>query len=152
MLDGPTQARDLRATAANKALIRAFIDDVLVNGRMDKLGGYFDGDHYLQHNPQVGDGLSGLGTALEAMAEQGSFMKYDRIHTILGEGDFVLGVSEGSLGGTHTAYYDLFRVENSKIAEHWDVIEPILARDQWKNTNGKFQFCPPTATIDEDLP
>lgn len=138
MTDGPTQAMDLGKTEANKVLIRSFVDDILVNGRMEKLAGYFAGDTYVQHNPQIGDGLSGLGKALEAMAKQGITMKYDSIHKVLGEGNFVLTVSEGSFGGKHVSFYDLFRVENGKIAEHWDTIEAIPARDAWKNNNGKF--------------
>lgn len=138
MLDGPTEATDLDKTEANKALVRAFVDDILVNGRMDKLAGYFDGDHYLQHNPQVADGLSGLGAALEAFARQGLTLKYDRIHRILGEGNFVLVVSEGTFGGRATSFYDLFRVAGGKLAEHWDTIEAIPPRAQWKNDNGKF--------------
>lgn len=47
-------------------------------------------------------------------------------------------MSEGKFGGKPTAYYDLFRVENNKIVEHWDVLETIPAKDQWKNKNGKF--------------
>jgi predicted SnoaL-like aldol condensation-catalyzing enzyme len=140
MIDGPTEASDLDRTATNKTLVRAFVDDILVHGRMEKLAGYFDGDHYLQHNPQIGDGLSGLGAALEAMAKAGITMKYDRIHTVLGEGNFVLAVSEGHLGGRHSSFYDMFRVENGKIAEHWDTIEAIPAKADWKNTNGKFGF------------
>jgi predicted SnoaL-like aldol condensation-catalyzing enzyme len=50
----------------------------------------------------------------------------------------VLAVSEGTFGGTPTSYYDLFRVENGKIAEHWDVMETILQEDKRANTNGKF--------------
>lgn len=65
-------------------------------------------------------------------------MKYDRIHKLLGEGNFVLVTSEGSFGGNHTAFYDLFRVENGKIAEHWDTMETIPDRSEWKNSNGKF--------------
>lgn len=140
MLDGPTQARDLGQTSANKALVRRFVDDILVNGRMDVLPDYFDGDGYVQHNPQIGDGLSGLGVALRALASAGIAMKYDRIHQVLGEGDFVLVVSEGSFGGRPTSFYDLFRVENGKIAEHWDTIETIPPRSEWKNQNGKFGF------------
>ena len=138
MIDGPTEPVDLWRTEANKALVRAFVDDIPVNGRMDKLAGYFDGDHLVQHNPQVGDGLSGLGAALLAMAKQGITIKYDRIHRVLGEGNFVLVVSEGNLGGRHSSFYDLFRVENGKLAEHWDTIETIPAKEQWKNANGKF--------------
>ncbi|WP_346320328.1 nuclear transport factor 2 family protein [Chitinophaga sp. YIM B06452] len=138
MTDGPTEAKDLDKTAANKKLVRQFVEDILVNGRMDKLTGYFDGDNYIQHNPTIPDQLSGLGKALETMAKQGIIMKYDKIHMVLGEGNFVLVVSEGHLGGKHSSFYDLFRVENGKIAEHWDTIEEIPARETWKNENGKF--------------
>ena len=138
MIDGPTAVLDPGKTAANKVLVRSFVDDILVNGHMQKLAGYYDGDNYVQHNPQIGDGLSGLGQALEAMAKQGITMKYDTIHMVLGEGDFVLTVSEGKFGGKHVSFYDLFRAANGKIAEHWDTIEDIPARADWKNSNGKF--------------
>lgn len=140
MIDGATEVKEAAKTEANKALVRSFVEDILVNGRMERLAGYFDGDNYLQHNPLIPDQLSGLGGALAAMAKQGITMKYDRIHTVLGEGNFVLVVSEGQLGGVHNSFYDLFRAENGRIAEHWDTIEPIPAREQWKNDNGKFGF------------
>ncbi|MBX5204045.1 SnoaL-like domain-containing protein [Rhizobium sp. NZLR1] len=138
MTDGPTEAVDLDKTAANKKLVKNFVSDILVAGKMGKLAGYFDGENYIQHNPQIADGLSGLGAALQAMAKAGVTMKYDRVHHVLGEGNFVLTVSEGSFAGKHTSFYDLFRVENGKIAEHWDAIETIPAKSEWKNKNGKF--------------
>ncbi len=138
MTDGSTAAGDLDKTDANKRLVRSFVEDILVNGKMEKLAGYFDGDRYTQHNPQIGDGLSGLGKALEAMARQGVTMKYNRIHQVLGEGNFVLVVSEGEFAGQPSSFYDLFRVESGKIAEHWDTIETIPARQLWRNDNGKF--------------
>lgn len=140
MIDGPTAPGDLAKTAENKALVRSFVDDILVNGRMEKLAGYFEGDNYIQHNPHIANGLSGLGAALEQMAANGVTMKYDTIHQVLGEGNFVLAVSEGTFGGAPTSFYDLFRVENGKIAEHWDVVEPIAPQGEWKNQNGKFGF------------
>lgn len=138
MIDGTTQIQDTDKTEANKALVKAFVDDVLVNGKLDKLANYFDGNNYIQHNPQIGDGLSGLGSALEALAKQGITMKYDKVHKVLGEGNFVLVVSEGSFGGQPTSYYDLFRVENGHVAEHWDTMETIPHRSVWKNDNGKY--------------
>ncbi|MCZ7976951.1 nuclear transport factor 2 family protein [Agrobacterium salinitolerans] len=138
MIDGPTEARDLDKTQANKTLVATFVDDILVNGRMQKLSDYFDGDNYVQHNPQIGDGLSGLGAALKAMADAGITMKYDRVHKVLGKGNFVLTVSEGTFAGKPTSFYDLFRVQAGKIAEHWDTIETIPAEAEWKNQNGKF--------------
>ena len=136
--DGATEITDLEKTEANKKLVGEFIETILMKGEMDKVANYFDGDKYIQHNPGVADGLSGLGAALEAMAKQGVKMEYDKVHKILGEGNFVLAMSEGKLGGVATSYYDLFRIENGKVAEHWDIIETILPKEEWKNENGKF--------------
>lgn len=138
MIDGAIEVKDIDKTEVNKTLVRNFVDDILVNGKMEKLAGYYDGDNYIQHNPQIPDKLSGLGAALEALGKQGIFLKYDKIHRVLGEGNFVLVVSEGHFGKDYNSFYDLFRVENGKIAEHWDVIEPIPAKENWKNNNGKF--------------
>lgn len=138
MTDGTTEVKDLSKTEENKKLVKAFVEDILVNGKMDKLAGYFNGDQYIQHNPNIPDQLSGLGKALGEMAKAGITMKYNKIHMLLGEGNFVLVVSEGYLGGKHSSFYDLFRVENGKIAEHWDTIEEIPSKENRKNNNGKF--------------
>lgn len=140
MTDGTAEVTDLEKTDSNKALVTAFVNDVLVNGKLDKLSSYFDGDNYLQHNPAIADGLSGLGAALKAMAEQGITMKYSQVHKVLGQGNFVLVISEGEFVGKPTSFYDLFRVHQGKIAEHWDTMETIPARADWKNQNGKFGF------------
>ncbi len=138
MTDGPVEAAQQNMTSENKALVEAFVRDILVNGDMSTLAQYFHGDAYIQHNPQIADGLRGLGDALAAMASAGVTMRYHRIHRILGEGNFVLVASEGEFAGKPTAFYDLFRVENGRIAEHWDTIETIPVREEWKNANGKF--------------
>ena len=138
MIDGATEITDLDKTIENKTIVTNFVEDILVNGKMEKLASYFDGDNYIQHNPNIPDQLSGLGASLASLAKQGVFLKFDKIHRVLGEGNFVLVVSEGSLGESHNAFYDLFRVENGKIAEHWDVVEPMIAKENWKNNNGKF--------------
>ena len=137
-LDGTTVLADLDKTAENKALVSRFVDAILVKGEMDKLTTYIDADNYLQHNTQIADGLAGLGAAFEAMAQQGINMIYTENHIVLGQGNFVLSVSEGTFADAPTSFYDLFRVEGGKIVEHWDVIETIPAQGEWKNSNGKF--------------
>lgn len=139
MLDGPTEATDLDKTEANKALMKAYMEDLL-QGRKEKFTSYFDGNDYIQHSPLVADNLTGLFAGLQALAKQGLAVKYERVHKILGEGNFVLVVSEGSFGGKPSAYYDLYRIQAGKIAEHWDTIEAIPPRAEWKNPNGKFGF------------
>jgi len=137
-IDGSTAIKDLAKTEENKQLVANFIDTVLVKGQFEQLSSFFDGDNYHQHNIMIADGLSGLSQALAAMAKQGIHMVYTKNHKILGEGNFVLSISEGTFADKPTSFYDLFRVENGKIVEHWDVIETILPKEQWKNTNGKF--------------
>lgn len=140
MIDGTTELKDLDKTTTNKALVEQFVRDVLMGQAPDKLASYFDGDKYIQHNPNIADGLSGLGAALAEMAKNGITMTYERIHKVLGEGNFVLVVSEGSFAGKHVSFYDLFRIEAGKISEHWDVIEPLLPQSEWQHQNGKFGF------------
>lgn len=92
----------------------------------------------IQHNTGIADGLSGLGAALTALANQGIQMIYSKTYMVLADGNYGLAVSEGTFGGAPTSYYDLFRVENGKIAEHWDVMETIAEESTWQNQNGKF--------------
>ena len=137
MVDGPTEATDLAETEANRETVRSFVDEVLINGRFDRLQHHFIGQHYTEHNPRMADGLSALRSALAA-SDDGVTIEYVRLHRLLAEGSFVLAVSEGSLAGVHSAFYDLFRLAAGKIVEHWDTVEAIPPRRQWKNDNGKF--------------
>lgn len=138
-IDGATDITDKEKKAANKAVVNRFIEDVIINHQKDKMTAYIHPEKYLQHNPAVADGLDGFGAALKYFAENGLVMEYEKVHMVLGEGNFVLAVSEGKFGkGDHTAFYDLFRLENGLIVEHWDVIARIPPKSEWKNENGKF--------------
>ncbi len=136
--DGTMEITDLDKTEENRELVKHFLYDVMQGNNPAKTPDYFDGDTYIQHNTGIADGLSGLGAALEALGKQGIAMVYDKVHQVLAQGNFVLAVSEGTFGGAATSYYDLWRVENGKIAEHWDVMETIAPKDTWQNQNGKF--------------
>ena len=137
-IDGTKEIKDTDKTEANRELVKNFLYDVMQGKHPEKTPDYFDGDTYLQHNTGIADGLSGLGTALAALAEQNIQMIYTTTHQVLAQGNFVLAVSEGTFGGAPTSYYDLWRVENGKIAEHWDVMETIADKSTWQNQNGKF--------------
>ncbi len=136
--DGPVAVTDHDRTDANKALVANFVDTVLIGGAFDRIGDYFDGNTYIQHNSHIADGVSGLAAGLKAQADAGISMRITRRHALYGDGNFVLVLSEGDISGQPTAFYDLFRVENGKIAEHWDVISPILPDSEAANQNGKF--------------
>ena len=130
MVDGPTEAVDLELTESNRALVQSFVETVLIDGQLDQLTDFVDEKTFTEHNPKLGDDLSLLRSALE--------IDYNRVHRVLAEGSFVLCVSEGDYRGNRTALYDLFRVANGKVVEHWDTTEKIAPRSEWKNDNGKF--------------
>lgn len=136
-IDG-TLEKQLVDSETTRKVVSSFVGDVLRGENPDKLTSYFDGDTYIQHNTGIADGLSGLGAALAALAEQGIQMIYNKTYMVLADGNYGLAVSEGTFGGAPTSYYDLFRVENGKIAEHWDVMETIAEKSTWQNQNGKF--------------
>ncbi len=138
MVDGPTEATDLDQTEANRSLVRSFVEEVLIDRRVDRLGHYIDADGFTEHNPKMKDGIHSVRARLEATSGDRRVVEYERIHRSLAEGSFVLTVCEGQLSGVHTAFYDLFRVRDGKLAEHWDTTEAVPARSEWKNDNGKF--------------
>ena len=116
--DGYMAVEDTGKTEENRELVKNFLVDVMQGKHPEKTASYFDGDKYIQ--------------------QQGISMIYDTVHMVLADGNFVLGVSEGTFGGVPTSYYDLWRIENGKIAEHWDVMETIADQSAWQNDNGKF--------------
>lgn len=134
MVDGPTEARDHALTERNRTLVRSFVETVLVQGQLDQLSDFINATTYAEHNPRLGDDISLLRSALEDRDR----IDYRQVHRVLAEGDFVLCVSEGHGDGKHAAFYDLFRLVDGKIVEHWDTTEKIAPRGEWKNNNGKF--------------
>lgn len=137
-IDGATEITDLDQTEANKALVEEFITKSLIDHAEVNITDYISPVTYLQHNPMVADGLEGFGAFMAQMAEQGITMDYTEVHQVIGEGNFVLTLSEGALGGEPTAFYDLFRLEDGLIVEHWDVIAPMPGADAPHNEAGKF--------------
>jgi predicted SnoaL-like aldol condensation-catalyzing enzyme len=138
MVDGPTETTDLDRTEANRSLVRGFIEDVMINRRVDRLDHYIDRQQFTQHSPVLEDGVDALKALLEAVSGDRAAVEYERLHRLLAEGSFVLSVSEGFRAGVHSSFYDLFRVAEGKLVEHWDTIEAVPAPSEWKNENGKF--------------
>ena len=135
-LDGPTDFQDIDKTVSNKALLKEYFEKVVIGGHRE-LAPNFRGPFH-QHNPFGEDNKSGAQVTSGPFAKPGFVYRVDRVHMILGEGSFVLVVNEGLFDNKPASFYDFYRVENDKIAEHWDVIETIPSKESWKNTNGKF--------------
>ena len=117
----------------NKKLVVDFYNEVIFRGNPDPVDKYI-GDKYIQHNPTVADGKEGLLNLLNNM--QKSDEPSGEIVRVVAEGDLVvLHVKSyhwpGPNGG---AIIDIFRVEEGKIVEHWDVIQAIPSEPANSNT------------------
>lgn len=138
MLDGEITLTDLDKTDANRDLVAAFAQKVLVERQHDLLETFVT-ENLIQHDPEGADGAEALQASLEALRTDGTpQIAYQRVHRVLAEGNFVLCMSEGHRDGLHSGLYDLFRVTDGKIAEQWNTVSPIAPRHEWKNDNGKF--------------
>jgi predicted SnoaL-like aldol condensation-catalyzing enzyme len=136
-VDGPTEVRDREKTEANRTLVRTYRETVMVSLRFDRIEEFIEGAHYAQHASKIGDGIARLRDRIASVAKEGGQL-FLTPRRFVAEGNFVLVLTEGELPSGPTALYDLFRVENGKLVEHWDVLSPIPPRDQWKNPNGPF--------------
>lgn len=136
-IDGPTEIADLGETERNKAIVREFLDTVLVGGKAERVTDFISTETYIQHNPQVDDGLEGFGAFAAELAKQDKTMCYLDVFKLIGQGNFVVSYCKMSLGDEEYAVFDIFRLENGLIVEHWDNMEVIPPQDQWNNS-GKF--------------
>lgn len=123
-IDGPVIPLQLEKTDTNRALIKRFIDQCMIreDGGATK---FFNFGLYIQHNRDVGDGLGGLLWAMLRMKRQGKTIKFKHNYHIIAEGNFVLSATEGYAGNEKVTFFDLFRIEENKIVEHWDIIAPM---------------------------
>lgn len=137
-MDGASEVADRDRTAANKALVIEFVTKALINGEQVDYTRYIDPADYVQHNSMVGDGLAAFGAFLGDLAKQGVSMAYSRVHLTVAEGNFVLTASEGTFGGKPQAFYDLFRLSDGRIVEHWDVIADMPAPGARDDDTSKF--------------
>jgi predicted SnoaL-like aldol condensation-catalyzing enzyme len=135
-VDGSTEVRDREKTEANRTLVRNYRQTVMVALRFDRIEEFID-SALVQHASKIGDGIAQLRDRIASVAKAGGQLHLTP-RRFVAEGNFVLVLSEGDIPSGLTALYDLVRVENGKIVEHWDVLSPIPPRDQWKNTNGPF--------------
>ena len=132
MILGDFEIKDLDKTEENKALVRSFFVDIFQNANHGALEKYVSTETYIQHNPNVPNGIDAVKHFLATQD-----FNYDFIFKVIGQGNHVVSYSKATFNGTELAVFDLFRIENGKIVEHWDNMEPIPARDTWANT-GKF--------------
>ena len=108
-----------------KNLVLSFYKEVIGNRKIELLDTYVH-KNYIQHSPMVKDGREGLRQALaflQTLPEPKE--KKSPILLALEEGNLVFLFLQVEMMGKKLAVMELFRVEENKIAEHWDATEEI---------------------------
>lgn len=122
--------------AANKKLVLAFYEQII--GRKDLDGALkYMGATYKQHAPYAADGHDGLRAWLAGFKQAFPNHRYE-VKRVIAEGDYVMLHLHG-MGGPNPhgeSVVDIFRVENGKVVEHWDIIQPIPEKAD--NANSMF--------------
>jgi predicted SnoaL-like aldol condensation-catalyzing enzyme len=111
--------------ARNKQLVLAFYQKII--GEKDYQGArQYMGSEYRQHAPYATDGHAGIAEWVHKFKEAFPQHRYE-VKKIIAEGDLVVLHLHGMNGpNPHgESVVDIFRVENGKVVEHWDVIQPI---------------------------
>ena len=134
-VDGPTTVEDRDKTGANRTLIQAYREIITVQQHYDRVDDFLAVD-YTQHAPGFGDGIERVKARYRLDVKPGtSHVLTPRFY--VAEGNFVLSVVDAKTDPPK-ANYDLFRIADGKIAEHWEVLVPIPPGDQRKNANDPF--------------
>ncbi|MCT4580375.1 MAG: hypothetical protein N4A35_03075 [Flavobacteriales bacterium] len=129
---GEFKIEDHEKTAENKALVRMYLTDVFQNRNAKNLGEYISKEQFIEHNANRSSGFENL----ESFIKNEDF-NYDFVFKVMGQGNYVVAFSKVIHNMEEICIFDIFRVENGKIVEHWDNMEPIPPRSEWANT-GKF--------------
>jgi len=111
--------------AANKKLVLAFYEQIIGRKDFDAALKYM-GATYRQHAPYAADGHDGLRAWLAGFKAAFPHHRYE-VKRVLAEGDYVMLHLHG-MGGPNPhgeSVVDIFRVEDGKVVEHWDIIQPI---------------------------
>lgn len=109
----------------NKETVIAFYDAAINDKDFEAASAYL-GDKYIQHNPLAADGPEGLKAFLDFAKANMSTFKVE-FKRVFADGDYVIvhAHAQATPGDRGSAVMDIFRLENGKVVEHWDVIQPI---------------------------
>ena len=112
-------------TEHNRALVESFADIFYRQRDVARAFSLYVADDYVQHNPNILDGRSAAISALEPkFSHPGASFEIKRI---LVDGDLAMihVHGRGDAAGPGGAVADIYRLQDGKIVEHWDVVQPV---------------------------
>jgi len=110
----------------NKQTVLAFYTEAFNDKQPEDAVAMYIGSRYIQHNPQAPDGPEAFIRFVRGFSAQFPDLSVE-VKRAIAEGDFVMTHSllKTSPSDRGTAAADIFRLEDGKIVEHWDVVQPV---------------------------
>ncbi len=132
------EGQDMR-TEREEENLKAVLDfyDVIINGQQYERAGEFLDNNYIQHKPEVETGYQGVLDFVRSVYDQAPDHKARIVRSFV-DGDYVILHVHimNAPEALHLAVMDIFRVEDGKLVEHWDVASPVP--ETAKNVNSVF--------------
>jgi predicted SnoaL-like aldol condensation-catalyzing enzyme len=127
MQEGMMTLQEDIVVSPNREIVEQFLGLINQEHRVREAFEKFTDETYIQHNPQCKNGRDDAITLIEGMVLLPGFNA--SVKHVVAEGDLVTVHMHVELGGGRPdlAVMDLWRIENGKIAEHWDVIQEVPA-------------------------
>ena len=120
---------------SNAKIVSDYLDVVFNQKDVAKAETYWAGD-MIQHNPSMPNGLDVLRGFIQSPDAQA--MSYEQ-GNIMEDGDYVMVHGRyNNWGGKTMLAVDIFRLENGKVVEHWDVMQEEVPADKAVNGNAMF--------------
>ncbi len=116
-IEGPIQIEDDALTQKNRAVVKNFVRGVLQKGNFDIVDDYVKMD-VVQHHPGLQNGIPGI-------REYAKEVRIIKMHRMVAQGNFVLTQAEAMINDKESVAYNIYRLEEGKIAEHWSVTQEI---------------------------
>jgi len=130
------QAADAQQQEVNKKNVVEFYEKALNQKDFEAASRYL-GPRYTQHNPVAADGPEGLKAFIQFLRDKFPNSRSE-IKRVFADGDYVIvhvhAIREPGTRGR--AIIDIFKLENGKVVEHWDVAQDIP--EKAANSNGMF--------------
>jgi predicted SnoaL-like aldol condensation-catalyzing enzyme len=124
----------LNQTAVNKKMVADFYQELFGDKNPAAIDQYI-GSTYIQHNPSLPDGKEALKQGV-AVWFKGQPKDTIDVQHLGADGNFVYIHTKSRMGNKTVSILDIFRVDNGKITEHWDIIQEVPAKSA--NTHPMF--------------
>ena len=126
---------DSAQLSRNKEIVLDFLNTAITNREPLKAIDRYVGDVYIQHNPNFADGPDAIKAAFPIILESNPDMTID-IKKVIAEDDLVVLLIHTKMNKDDrgNAVMDIFRLDEGKIVEHWDVTQAIPEDSANENT------------------